>query len=242
MGFSIGGIIGHVTHVIAPKNWAHGLNKLVHNPEASILPAHTRNSKLWHKYGRPAEKIVAAAAIGAATGGVGLVGGSVAFTGLSTAGAVTAAGVSAATGGLSSKAFQPGHDIALPAVAGFVGGNAYRYAAKSNIYSASKSWLKKSLAKEIARNKRKYTSGKYWGKQAAKLIQPRHQAAPQVKHPAQPATQQPQAEHQAVAVAVKKQSNMGAILASAGIGLVAGGPIGALVGAAVGAAVGGKNV
>lgn len=99
----------------------------VKNPAKKVVNVHIRRSRIYKNIGRPIIKIGVAAAVGAATGGISLAANGVSFVGFSSAGALAAAGGSAVSGGLTNKAFQPVHDIALPAVAGVMAGNAARY-------------------------------------------------------------------------------------------------------------------
>jgi len=254
---SWGGYFGHIARVLSPRNLAHNIKKLIHNPEAAILPAHTRNSTLWHKYGRPAEKIVAAVAVGAATAGAGTIAAAAAgYAGAATFGTVAtstfvaggiSAGVgSALTGGLSSKAFQPMHDLIVPAGTGFVTGalsgtvkSAYSKTelAKKGVYTTVKSVASNSIKTELARNVAKYTSAQYLGAQAAKLIT-------QQKHTPTTATNYKRyavnTQHPTATPTATKGS-FAAVLSGVAIGGVTAGPIGALVGAGVGAMIGKKK-
>lgn len=123
MGF-FSHIAGVVRHVV--RNPAKAIRTAIHNPAAKILPHNVRTSKAYKKFARPVIKVGTGAAVGALTGGLGLVGGAVAFTGLSTAGAVAGGISSAAAGGLTSKPFKPVKQVVIPAAAGLVAGNAAR--------------------------------------------------------------------------------------------------------------------
>jgi len=213
--------------------------KVVHSPVKAILPANLRNSKGWAKFGRPVVKVGTAVVIGAVTGGVSIAGGSVVFTGLSTAGAVTAGAVSAATGGLSSKAFQPLHDLALPAAAGLVGGNAWRSRA------AIKSYAQKLFNAELNRAKTNFLDPKALGGQAAGLLNNLNKPKPRqiTSNTPLPAFQKNQAALAQINRVTKKNKQDGvmtAVLVGGGGGAIVAGPIGALVGASVGYYTGSK--
>ncbi|RME66289.1 MAG: hypothetical protein D6782_04640 [Alphaproteobacteria bacterium] len=122
------GFFSHVAHVVSHvvHNPAKAVAKVAHNPASAVLNKHIRTSKLYKNVARPVIKVGTAAAVGAATGGVGLAGGALTFSGFSAAGAAAGALSSAAAGGLTSKAFSPVKDVAIPAAAGLVAGNVAR--------------------------------------------------------------------------------------------------------------------
>ncbi len=106
--------------------------KVIHNPTSAILNRHIRSSKAFKNIGRPIIKIGTGIVLGSVTGGVGLAAGGLAFGGLSAAGAVAGGLASAASGGLTSKAFQPVNNVVIPASSGLLAGNLSKLTAVKN--------------------------------------------------------------------------------------------------------------
>jgi len=142
VGFNFKRFISHPARAIA---------RVIHNPASSVLPKHVRDSRIYQKIGRPVIKIGTGVALGALTGGVSVALSGVAFVGLSAAGAIAGGLSSAAAGGLTSKPFNPVRHALLPAAAGFVAGNAVRYAQTSTSVQGVKDAIGTAVKKEAGR-------------------------------------------------------------------------------------------